>query len=48
MRPKEKINLTDTTIGLLGYIFRDLGKMSHKFKKIKKLRNNMQPKGKIN
>ena len=28
MRPKGKINLTDTTIGLLGYIFRDLGKMS--------------------
>ena len=30
MRPKGKINLTDTTIGLLGKIIRDLGKMSHK------------------
>ena len=30
MRPKGKINLTDTTIGLLGKIIRDLEEMSHK------------------
>ena len=35
MRPKSEITLTDTKIGLLGQIFRDLGKMSHEFEKFK-------------